>query len=241
MKKTIITIICFSFISGLIAQNDTLKSLKNKINSKIKVEFSLNSDHWFKTGNSIKTKTISLGMEVFASKKIYFGKSPLGVSVGLGITTSNYHYNQLIKYDSLGRNSFSTVPTSVNSNNIKYKKDKLSLTYIEIPIEFFYRPKDGNDFNASLGVNGGYLMSSHTKYKGSNLDGTIGNEKVKTANIKNLELYRYGVIGRIGFSAISISATYWISNIFTTNKAVDASGQTLKQFIPITFGITYTI
>ncbi|MDD5570164.1 MAG: outer membrane beta-barrel protein [Bacteroidales bacterium] len=227
MKKSFLLFICSLLISGLFAQSDSTKSDK-KIKSKAKVLFSINSDMWLNAENDIDIKPISLGMELFSVSKKYFGKSPVGIMYGLGVTCHNINYNMFLSYDTLNRTVLSKIPDSLNT-----KKNKLSVSYLDIPLEIFFSPKKGKSFNISAGMKAGYLINTHTKYKGKNPDGSGNDLKTKTANIKNVEPFRYGITGRIGYGAVSISCYYSLSSLFKEDKA------RLKEFTPFTIGITF--
>lgn len=239
MKKTKILFICIAISFVLNAQTDTTK--KN-LNSKNKLLFSLNTDKWLGVGNSIKTKHISLGVDVSTIQKEYFGKSPVGISFGIGVSSINIRSNNYIHYDSINRTVYTPIPSTVNNSTIKYKRSKLTLAYLNVPVEFFYSPNNGKGFYASLGGEVGYLLGSHTKYKGNDIDSLENNTnkiKIKNANIKNIEPFRYGIVGRIGFNAVVISAHYSLSDVYKANKAIDSNKDVLKHFVPLTIGITF--
>lgn len=221
---------CSLLITGLFAQSDSTKKFK----SKAKVLFSINSDMWLNAANNIDVKPISLGAELFSVSKKYFGKSPVGIMYGLGITSHNINYNMFLSNDIFNRTVFTEIPDS-----LKMKKNKLSVTYLDIPLEIFFSPKKGKSINISAGMKAGYLINSHTKYKGKNPDGSGNNLKTKTANIKNIEPFRYGITGRIGYGNISISCYYSLSSLFKENKTTDVNQQILKEYIPFTIGITF--
>ncbi len=110
--------------------------------------------------------------------------------------------------------SMTAIPDSID-----YKKNKLSLNYLEIPFELRFRSKPDKSFrrlSIAAGFKAGYLIQSHTKYKG---DDANGNEtKFKTFNIANLNKLRYGPTFRMGYGKVSLFGYLSISELFQEDK-----------------------
>jgi len=64
-----------------------------------------------------------------------------------------------------------------------------------------------------LGIKGGYLVNSHTKFKDST-------GKVKVYDIKT-NPYRYGAHVRIGYSWFALTGYYSVSTLFVKDKGPD--------------------
>jgi hypothetical protein len=162
-------------------------------------------------------------------------KKLLILLLGLFIITSSY--SQVVNEST--RRKFSTgisIPEEINGettfikipDSISYKKSKLVITYLDIPIEF--RVKTKSKFRAAIGFKVGYLLNVHSKYKGDNFLGNNDKVKQKSTNVKYLELFRYGPTVRIGYRWFNITTYYSLSYLFKAGRGPD--------MYPISVGIS---
>ncbi|MEI6900924.1 MAG: outer membrane beta-barrel protein, partial [Bacteroidota bacterium] len=100
------------------------------------------------------------------------------------------------------------------------------LAYIEIPIEF--RLKTKSKVSVALGLKGGYLIGSSSKYVGtgeitaSNYTvNTTDKVRVKFWGIKNLENFTYGPTLRVGYKWFNLTGYYMLSHLFTQGRGPD--------------------
>ena len=112
---------------------------------------------------------------------------------------------------------FTPIPDSIT-----FTKNKLSTTYAEVPIEFRFRStpnEKGNSVKIGVGIKGGLLLSSKTKYRGDGaVFGQQGDDaKIKTFKIPNILQFRYGPTFRLGYGNINLVAFYALSELFETN------------------------
>ncbi len=103
-------------------------------------------------------------------------ESPVALALGVGIATHNYKSNAyVVDGDST---YFKKIP-----KNIKYSVNKLSLVYVDLPIEIRLRtrpkpPKRSGlkvrkrNFRSALGFKIGYNIKNYTKYDGENFNST---------------------------------------------------------------------
>lgn len=103
------------------------------------------------------------------------------------------------------------------------------MSYLDIPIEFRFRSE--SDFKLALGFKAGYLLESHTKYKGKSLDGAGNDVKSKQKGIESLQEFRYGPYMRIGYRWINFFGYYSLSNTF-------GEGQGPGMY-PVSVGISF--
>ena len=153
-----------------------------------------------------------------------FGESNVSFSPGLGIGTHNMFNSSFVRTPTSELTYFEYIPDSIS-----YKKTKLNVTYLDIPIELRYKSK--GEFRIAVGFKFGFLIHSKTKYKGNDYiednDDLVIYKKIK---IRNLEKNRYGFIGRIGYKWLNIYGYYQLSTLFVKDKG--------PEMYPISIGIT---
>ncbi|HRY98895.1 MAG TPA: outer membrane beta-barrel protein, partial [Bacteroidales bacterium] len=99
-----------------------------------------------------------------------------------------------------------------NGEGISYKRNKLTLAYLDFPLEFRMKTRSG--VLASLGFKAGFLINSHTKYRGDDFGDASQEIRLKIADIANVETYRYGVQARVGYKNVSLYGFYSLSRVF---------------------------
>jgi len=77
----------------------------------------------------------------------------------------------------------------------------------------------------------GWLIDSHTKYKGDDyIFETTDELGVKFRDVKNIETFRYGVTARAGWKFINVMGFFSLTDIFKKDKGPDV--------YPISVGIS---
>lgn len=110
-----------------------------------------------------------------------------------------------------------------------YQKSKLKTVHAQIPLMLNFQTNPTNkkkNFQISVGGYAGLLLGSKSKTK------TEAGDKVKVRDDFNLEKFRYGVMGRIGFRNLELYASYSLSSMFREGRG--------PEFHPITVGISLT-
>lgn len=95
------------------------------------------------------------------------------------------------------------------------KKSKLSTTYLDIPIGFSFATDPASyesSFRVGAGAFAGVLLGARTKYK------TTNGKKVKETDRYNLNNFRYGVSGNIGYGWFNLYVNYVMSDFFAENE-----------------------
>lgn len=183
---------------------------------KISIGIGLFNDIWRDKPSDIKIRNINQGFNIFAMYNTPFGKSNFGFSIGLGVSAHNM-YGKFVVDRIDGNTVFKPIPSSVS-----FKRSKVTLTYLELPVEFNYKSK--SKISAGLGFKVGMLAGSNTKYVGT-ADSLVSThqytihttgEKIRfrTWGIKNLEQFVYGPTVRIGYRWINLTGYYMLSTIF---------------------------
>ncbi len=181
----------------------------------------INQDFWLNKPDSMDVRGINQGGGAFGMYNFPFGKSNFSFAIGIGITVHNLFSNTTIADIKADTIKFVPIPDTVN-----YKKSKLGLTYLEIPVEFRLKTKD--KVRVCVGFKIGYLLDAKTKYKGDREDGK--EVKIKEKPVNNVEKWQFGPVIRVGYDWFNISAYYSVTQIFRKERGPEVS--------PISVGIT---
>jgi hypothetical protein len=212
IRKQIYNIIFFFVaIGGVSAQTDSLlKNTGDEIQKKIldpkdRIVVDFNYDAFTHLPQGIAQKAYSFGGNIFLMWDYPFGYGPFSVAFGAGLSTHDVHTNGRITY------SLDGSYTSFEPITMKFNTNKLSLNYVEIPLELRMRTRGDHNFKLTLGVKGGYAYNTHTKYEDA--DG-----KIKVYKIRNINPWRYGATFRIGYDRYNIQAFYALSELFLKGR-----------------------
>ncbi|MFD0793393.1 outer membrane beta-barrel protein [Mucilaginibacter litoreus] len=107
-------------------------------------------------------------------------------------------------------------------DDISYTKNRLSATYIRVPISFDYRTHDdadGRRFHFVAGPDLGIRISSSLKQESKQGD-------TKLSGNYHFAKFRYGASLRVGYGAIGVFAKYYLNDMFEDSPAQDG----LRQF-----------
>ncbi len=177
---------------------------------RISIGVGMFTDIWFNVPKGINTRTINQGFQTFAMYNVPFGKSNFGFAIGLGFRAQNMYGNFLVK-SSIDSTYLEKIGDTASVN---YQRSKLTLPYLELPIEFRFKSK--SKIAVGIGFKVAYLLPAHTKYVGENYNTLNGAKyRVKLREIKNLEQFSYGPTFRIGYRWFNVNAYYSLSKIFT--------------------------
>lgn len=218
IKKIVFSsFLIISVMVGAFGQDTTVVKKKgNSISGKgFRAYTNINLCSWLDKPDSIKSYLFkSRGVDVCIRYSFKFGKSRFGIAPGVGFSSYDLSMNGYL--DTL---SDSTVIRKVVGS---YKKSKFVANYIEVPVELFYESRNKVPTRFAIGFKGSYLLSSHSKFKSSQL-------KMKTYEVPNIMEYRYGVTLQFTYGWFGVSAFYPLNTMFKS----DGPG-----FTPYTFGIT---
>lgn len=192
----------------------------------------LNWDTWLNTPPEIETGYFSIGVNAHWYKDIPLGKrSHVALAIGLGIGVHNVHHNgELVSIEIDGQEY---TKLQVLPKNMDWRKNKYSVTYVDIPFELRFRnmsikPKKEDRKNKQFrfypGFKIGLLVNDHTKWKDNH-------SKYKAYNLSNTLPYRYGVSCRVGFNKLVVHAFYSLTPIFEKGKG--------SELYPFSLGISW--
>jgi hypothetical protein len=206
-----------------------LKSTINKASDRVVLDFTY--DMLLNTPAEVETKGFSRGFNVYFMYDVVLGKSRFSLAPGLGLGMNNYFHKNSISYDTTGNTVFSALP-----NGADFKKNKIGLTYFDIPVEFRFRSKPNakqNSWKLAAGFKAGIILQSKWKYSGDEFREGFDPDrqvKFKEFNIDNLNRFRYGVTVRGGYGILNAFVYYSLSDLFT-----DGGG---PRMTPLSFGIS---
>ncbi len=225
MRKVLFANILFSlFWISSQAQEIEIREITSYPNSFFQFNWSYNS--FVDLPKDYDLSPFSMGIDAVGMYTLVGEKSPVSLTMGLGISANNYRSSSyIVDGDST---YFVKLP-----KHIKYSVNKLSLVYVDLPIEIRFRtrphpPKRAGmkvrkrNFRLALGFKVGYNIQSYVKYDGDDFN-SLNKEsiKYKKYRIKNVNPFRYGVYVRVGYGKFSLYGFYSLSKLLKKDKGVD--------------------
>lgn len=195
------------------------------------IVINLLNNYWQNVESPMKQMPVSLGMEIYTFETLLKNDRTFNISLGIGLSSHNVHHNAL-PYDSLGVTYFKLIPPGV-----EYIKNKMTINYFDIPLELNIVTKSdkrNRNLRLAIGAKGGIMLNNYLKYVGKDFRNNSGKEvKFKEYRLENVMWYRYGFYVRANYARFGLVANYFPLPIFEKNKG--------PKFIPITYGITFSI
>jgi len=218
MKRSHFIILLFTAL--FIVSQGFSQVVNEKTKKKISIGVGLYTDIMMKMPSGIDQRAINQGVTLLGTYNIPFGKSDFSFAIGLGLSSHNIFGNFYIN-STPDSTTFFKIPDSIN-----YKKSKINVSYLEVPLEFRFKSK--TKVSVAVGFKGGLMIASSWKYIG---DGPISTnnftlndtqkQRVKFWGIENLEQFTYGPTLRIGYKWFNVYGYYMISQMFTKNQGPD--------------------
>ncbi|MEI7897379.1 MAG: outer membrane beta-barrel protein [bacterium] len=201
-------------ITILVPHTGMAQVVTSSTKKKISIGVGMMTDFWMNTPSGMKTRAINQGVQVFGTYNMPFGKSNFSFAIGVGISIHNMYWNYMFqgRTDSL---QFVKIPDTIG-----YQRSKLTLPYIEVPIEFRFKTK--SKFSMGIGFKVGYMVYGHSKWVGDDYIFKTGNTlKASFKDTKNIEKFAYGPTLRVGFKWFHVNAYYSLGSIFQKGKGPD--------------------
>ncbi|MEI7726042.1 MAG: outer membrane beta-barrel protein [Bacteroidota bacterium] len=214
-NKVLITftavMLCMMFLVPRSGMSQVVNSATKK---RISIGVGLFSDIWMQTPSGMKTRTINQGVQLFGTYNMPFGKSNFSFAIGVGFSIHNLYWNYRFQGDS---SKFQFVKIE---DALKYHRSKLTLPYVEIPLEFKFKTK--SKFAMGIGFKVGYMIYAHAKYVGDDyLFNSTDLLKASYKDIKNIEKFAYGPTLRIGYKWFHVNAYYSLAKVFQKQTSID--------------------
>jgi hypothetical protein len=171
----------------------------------------------------------SKGVNLYYYHRLKLIKNNLTLNPGFGLGLDNYSFSNDVLVGTSSNGIFQYLIDSLRNRNIL--KTKLSTNYLDFPLELRFKSSDNDRiaFRVAIGAKIGVLFNAHSKIKYVE-DGFA--RKSKTRDDFGLNQFRYGIIGRIGFSYFNMFGYYSLSKLFENGKGPDV--------MPFMFGITFS-
>lgn len=222
MKKNLLILIFMPFLAQASTGIDSTDSTVPGMPVNDGLFFNLTLENLREVSPDIDIKTFrSRGFEIGYIYPLQLPDETLGLGIGLQLSFQNIHSNLFSwELDSAGNAS------DFLADNEKYKKNKLGNTYLEVPFELRFKTRPGLDeqsFKISAGFKTGYLLSSYTKFKDE--------ESKYRFVVDNIEDFRYGLTGRIGYGRLCLYGFYGLNDVFKKDEGIPVQ--------PYSIGVTY--
>jgi hypothetical protein len=243
MKKFAFGVLLAVLFSGIVSAQDSTKApkrnsfptidLSNRANDHFMIQYGI--DNWTSTPDSIDPGGFSRHFNfAFMLDKPFKTNPHFSLAFGIGFTSSNMFFKET--YIDVKANN-NTLPFRDVSAANHFKKYKLTTIYANVPVELRWvsNPENTNkSWKAAIGAKLGTLLKAYTK--GKNLVNSAGNTVygsnyiAKESSKKYFNSTMLAVTGRIGWSFLSLDASYNLLNVLK-----DGAGPDFKLW---TIGIT---
>lgn len=217
--KIKLALITFFMVLGVTAQNvetdfDAVDSLYREDQFYLNISYTL-----LQNGPSgLRQNKFSPGFSAGFLRDMPINKKRTwSIAAGLGYSLTVYNQNLGILSEN-GANSYQIL-----GSTLSYSKNKLSLHYIDVPIELRWRnstPESHIFWRVYTGVKLSYMV--YNQYKLDSSEGII-----KQSNNKDLNAFHYGIYLTTGWNTWNIYAYYGLNSLFKSNAKID--GQTIDM------------
>ena len=210
VSLTLIILCMITFMPG----SGKAQVINSATKKRISIGVGLYTDIWMNQPEGMKTRAINQGVQVIGTYNTPFGKSNFSFAIGLGISIHNLYWNYRYQGDSL---NFQFVKVE---DTLGYKRSKLSMPYLEVPVEFRWKSK--SKVSVGVGFKVGYMVYAHSKWVGDDyLFHSNNTLKASFKGIKNIEKFSYGPTLRVGFKWFNVTGYYSLGSVFQKGKGPD--------------------
>lgn len=238
MRKIVIAVIAICLVSTAFGQKDStvrriLPSSKKEAPSNDHFFIQIGHLSWVGKPDSISTKGIPRTLNIYMLLNFPFKTNPhWSVALGPGIASDNMYFDKM----TVGiKENTSSIHFNDVADTSHFKRYKLSVNFLEVPIELRYRfnPQDDKkSVKIALGAKVGTLINAHIKGKIlQNAAGqTLNDYTLKESSKKFFSKQRLSFMGRVGVGSFSLFASYSVTPVFK-----EGLGPTVR---PMTIGLT---
>ena len=169
----------------------------------------------------------SRGLNAYFMLDKPFKASPkYSIGIGIGVGSSNIVFKKM-NVDI--KSTTTLLPFTATDSSNHFKKYKLSLSYLEVPLEFRYSgdPEHGKGLKLAIGLKAGTLINAHTKGKElQNKNNSLVNDYTLKENSKKFfNGTRFMATGRVGFGIFSVFGAFQLNNVLK-----DVAGAPMKLY-----------
>jgi hypothetical protein len=242
MKKIVSLSFALAIVFAAAAQTKTDPAKANLIDrASDHFMFQFSSDHWGNEPDSISgnQKGFSRGVSVYFMIDKPFKSNPkYSVAFGLGVSNSNIFFdNMQVSVAVSGPSLQFPAANPANPTATRFKKYKLSTTYLEVPVELRYTAhpeRENKSFKMALGIKTGIILDAHTKAK-NQVDengNVIGAYTEKESSTNYFSGARLITTARLGYGNFSLFGNYQITSVLKPGAGPDV------QFFQIGIGLS---
>lgn len=183
----------------------------------------LHNDAFLGSTDSMEIKLYSPGFDAHIMYDYPFSQNgTFSFAWGYGFSSFNIHHNgNFEKEENSGDTFFRPLP-----QNYSYRKNKVSVNFIEVPLELRFRTRGMRQFKMAVGAKVGYVVNVHTKIVD---DGG----KRKYYQLPNLMRYRYGLSAKIGVGRFNLSGFYSLSPFLEEGRG--------PELVPFSLGLSLVL
>jgi hypothetical protein len=212
MKRTILLLLAVITVSSFVSAQ---KQVGEPFLKKFTTGADIFNDFVMDAPDGIDFRAINQGASIYGLYTFPIKESNFAFSIGAGFGMHNFFSNGMLM-DSTGTSYFVSLDTlkALNGDKIDYKKNKISLTYLDFPLEIRYKSEKG--FRFAIGAKVGVKLNAHTKYKGDDMT-DASKIKTKESDLPNFETWRFGPTVQVGYKWVNITAFYSVTKVFKSN------------------------
>lgn len=215
MKQVIILLLLTLTTTAMVAQEGEKVEERNKHQDHMLVDFGYETFSGRPDYTSFEWYNNGLNIQLFYDQ--LFGQSGFSGAVGVGFSTQSYYSNKQIRRDT----NKAVLYSDWLAPEMLYEKNKVSTSWVEVPIELRYRSKIddwGYRWKFSVGGKVGFLIDTHDKLV--DLNGV----KYKTYYFPDMNNIRAGVIARAGYGKVNFTTFFSLTEFFIPGR-----GPEMKQ------------
>ena len=136
--------------------------------------------------------------------------------IGVGLSLENYSFKRDVSPTPLADSTSFAYGNSYKNDSINFRKSKLSVNYLDIPIEVVFQQKNKTGVpKLILGTRMGWIIDAHSK-RVIDINGSIMKEKIKADF--NLTKLRLSLTCRIMYKGINLFYMQNITPLFQEGK-----------------------
>jgi len=208
--KNIVFVCCFLCSGWLLGQQDTIVVVE--ADSKYfedQFYFGVNYNVLIGAPDGISQSSFSSGIMGGFIKDIPINKRRnVGFGLGVGLSINTIYSDLLATKNANGTISYQEVPADVD-----YNRNKLSMHFVEFPLEFRWRSSRAEDYRfwrIYSGVRLQYLFSGRSKF-------VTDTERISFSN-SDIRDFQYGIYVSFGYNTWNFYAQYNVTNVFEDDR-----------------------
>lgn len=237
MRNNLIFLFLFSSVIALAQEDNSSSGIPPQVAGVLNLPkqfffFDITQNGWLNKPEEVKTKFISGGLNVNFLYQFNIIGSRLAIAPGLSYSVSSVKSNSIFDYE------YSDDYSEVIYTDLKLftdsadAKSKLSVSYMEVPVEIHIHLKPnerGRSFLIAPGFRAGVRVGDFWKVK-HNQQYIPGYDKVKFYNIENISQFRYGLSLRLMYYKFGLFGYYQLNHLFEKDKG--------PAITPFSIGVT---